>query len=130
MCDRRATTTTHLLYFTPYFKPLIIRGEKEGRKEGREREGFFFFFWPLLGNKKGLFLFTWKSSSVVADAKGPLESLENMIITNSIKGFLAEEIQNSKLLNRWPVMMMMKKKKKKKKKKMMMMMMMMKLFLN
>ncbi len=84
----------------------------------------------MLGNKKGLFLFTWKSSSVVADAKGPLESLENMIITNPIKSFLAEEIQNSKLLNRWPVMMMMKKKKKKKKKKMMMMMMMMKLFLN
>jgi hypothetical protein len=58
----------------------------------------------------------------VADAKGPLESLENMIITNQIKSFLAEEIQNSKLLNRWPVMM--------KNKKMMMMMMMMKLFLN
>jgi hypothetical protein len=59
----------------------------------------------------------------VADAKGPLESLENMIITNRIKSFLAEEIQSSKLLNRWPVMM-------KKKKKMMMIMMMMKLFLN
>jgi hypothetical protein len=56
----------------------------------------------------------------VADAKGPLESLENMIITNQIKSFLAEEIQNSKLSNRWPVML---KKKK-------MMMMMMKLFLN
>jgi hypothetical protein len=62
----------------------------------------------------------------VADAKGPLESLENMIITNQIKSFLAEEIQNSKLLNRWPVMM----KKKKKKKEMMMMMIMMKLLLN
>jgi hypothetical protein len=61
----------------------------------------------------------------VADAKGPLESLENMIITNQIKSFLAEEIQNSKLLNRWPVMM-----KRKKKKMMMMIMMMMKLFLN
>jgi hypothetical protein len=59
----------------------------------------------------------------VADAKGPLESLENMIITNQIKSFLAEEIQNSKLSNRWPEMMM-------KKKKMMMMIMMMKLFLN
>jgi hypothetical protein len=46
-----------------------------------------------------------------------------MIITNQIKSFLAEEIQNSKILNRWPVMT--KKKKKKK-----MMMMMMKLFLN
>ncbi len=61
----------------------------------------------------------------MADAKGPLESLENMIITNQIKSFLAEEIQNSKLLNRWPVMM-----KRKKKKMMMMIMMMMKLFLN
>jgi len=59
----------------------------------------------------------------VADAKGPLESLENMIITNPIKSFLAEEIQNSKLSNRWPEMM-------KNKKKMMMMIMMMKLFLN
>ncbi len=59
----------------------------------------------------------------MADAKGPLESLENMIITNQIKSFLAEEIQNSKLSNRWPEMMM-------KKKKMMMMIMMMKLFLN
>jgi hypothetical protein len=58
----------------------------------------------------------------VADAKGPLESLENMIITIQIEGFLAEEIQNSKLLNRWPVMTNKKKKKKK--------MMMMKLFLN
>jgi hypothetical protein len=124
MCDCRATTTTHSLYFTPYFKPLIIRGGKEGMKEGREREreDFFFCFWRFLGKKKGVFLFTWKSSSVVADAKGPLESLENMIITIQIEGFLAEEIQNSKLLNRWPVMTNKKKKKKK--------MMMMKLFLN
>ncbi len=70
-------------------------------------------------------MFTWKSSSVVADAKGPLETLENMIITNQIKSFLAEEIQNSKLLNHWPVMM-----KKKKKKMMMMILLMMKWFLN
>jgi hypothetical protein len=58
----------------------------------------------------------------VADAKGPLESLENMIITNQIKSFLAEEIQKSKLLNRYPVMMM--------KRKMMMIMLMIKLFLH
>jgi hypothetical protein len=40
-------------------KPLIIRGGKEGRKEGRERERervFSFSFWPLLGNKKGVLL--------------------------------------------------------------------------
>jgi len=47
-----------------------------------------------------------------------------MIITNQIKSFLAEEIQNSKLLNHWPVMM------KKKKKMMMMILLMMKWFLN
>jgi hypothetical protein len=52
-----------------------------------------------------------------------------MIITIQIEGFLAEEIQHSKLLNRWPVMTR-KKKKEKKKMMMMMMMMMMKLFLN
>jgi hypothetical protein len=95
MCDSTATTITHSLYFTRYFKPLIIRAGKEGRK--RERRFFLFLLGFARKRKREFFLFTCKPSSVVVDAKGPLESLGNMIITNEIQSFLAEEIQNSKL---------------------------------
>jgi hypothetical protein len=100
MCDCRATKINHSLYFTPYFKALIIRGGKEGRKE--EREGFFFFFGALLGKKKGaclVHLEIFIRSGRCQGGFGDFGVFGKHDYYESDKKLLAEEIQNSKLLN-------------------------------